>query len=258
MNVLLGISNGLKCIHQKQMIHRDLHTGNILFFANGINFDRNILSISDMGLCGKIDNIDETNVYGVMPYVASEVLRGKSYTQAADIYSFGMIMYFVATGKQPFADRAHDEFLALEICKGIRPEINELGVPKIYVDLMKKCWDLNPGNRPNSIEIYAQFEEINRMQGMLNVTAISNENKTTEINENEITKTNENKITKADGNESIMNINEIIRKAEEFRIANLSSIKNNQLPAYNQYSFTSKLLNPFTKGLSDCLDCQIK
>jgi serine/threonine protein kinase len=243
------------------MVHRDLHTGNILFFANSINFDGNILSISDMGLCGKIDNIDETNVYGVMPYVASEVLRGKSYTQAADIYSFGMIMYFVATGKQPLADRAHDEFLALDICKGIRPEINELGVPKIYVDLMKKCWDLNPGNRPNSIEIYDQFEKINRMRATLNVTAISaisNENKTIEINENEITKANENKITKADGNESIMNISEIIRKAEEYRIANLSSIKNNQLPAYNQYSCTSKLLNPFTNDLSaECLDCKI-
>ncbi|CAB5388509.1 unnamed protein product [Rhizophagus irregularis] len=197
-DVLLGISNGLKNIHQKQMVHRDLHTGNILFFANSINFDENILSISYMGLCGKIDNIDETNVYGVMPYVASEVLRGKSYTQAADIYSFGMIMYFVATGKQPFADRAHDESLALEICEGIRPEINELEVPKIYVDLMKKCWDLNPDNRPNSIEIYDQFIEIIKARDQRYPYAISNENKTTKINENEITKIN----AKAHGYES--------------------------------------------------------
>ena len=50
-----------------------------------------------------------------MPYVAPEVLRGKPYTQAADTYSFGMVMYFVATGKQPFADRTHDQYLALDI-----------------------------------------------------------------------------------------------------------------------------------------------
>ena len=34
---------------------------------------------------------------------------GKLYTQAANIYSFGMVMYFVATGRQPFSDRAHDQ-----------------------------------------------------------------------------------------------------------------------------------------------------
>src|ERR1043165_1243921 len=107
-----------------------------------------------MGLCGKVGNIDVTKIYGVMPYVAPEILRGNPYTQAADIYSFGIIMYFVAIGKQPFADCAHDEILALNICNGIRPEINEPEAPKCYIDLMKKCWDNNPDNRPNATEIF--------------------------------------------------------------------------------------------------------
>jgi serine/threonine protein kinase len=155
INILYNISSGLKEIHQKKIVHRDLHTGNILFFLNDISmFDSNILSISDMGLCGEVDNMDKTKIYGVMPYVAPEVMRGKPYTQAADIYSFGMIMYFAATGKQPFGNRPHDKFLALDLCKGIRPEISEPEAPKCYIDLIKKCWDPNPVNRPNSIEIY--------------------------------------------------------------------------------------------------------
>ncbi|GBB91714.1 hypothetical protein RclHR1_19090001 [Rhizophagus clarus] len=109
--------------------------------------------ISDMGLCRKIDDIDKTSIYRVMPYVAPEVLRGKPYTQAADIYSFGMIKYIVATGKQPFVNCAHNEILALSICNGISPVINDQIAPKCYVDLMKKYWVLNPENRPNSIEI---------------------------------------------------------------------------------------------------------
>ncbi|CAB5321526.1 unnamed protein product [Rhizophagus irregularis] len=143
---------GLKEIHQKQMVHRDFHIGNILI--NNNDYIENIplgIHISDMGLCGEVSNKDETKIYGVMPYVAPEVLRGKPYTQAADIYSFGMVMYVIITGRQPFDDCAHDEKLALQICGGIRPEI-----PKIlelesnrYINLMKKCWDSNPDNRPN-------------------------------------------------------------------------------------------------------------
>ncbi|POG59112.1 kinase-like domain-containing protein [Rhizophagus irregularis DAOM 181602=DAOM 197198] len=107
-----------------------------------------------MGLCGEVGNEDETKIYGVMPYVAPEVLRGKPYTQAADVYSFGMVMYYIITGKQPFENRAHDSLLALDICNGIRPEIPEIPeIPELksnlYIDLMKKCWDSDPDKRPN-------------------------------------------------------------------------------------------------------------
>src|SRR6266498_4865157 len=97
-----------------------------------------------MGSCAEATgNVNKTKIYGVMPYMAPEVLRRKPYTQAADIYSFGMIMYFVATERQPFDYCAHDHHLALDICKGVRPEINEPEAPKCYIDLMKKCLDLN-------------------------------------------------------------------------------------------------------------------
>src|SRR6266496_3160112 len=159
INTLLNISNGLKEIHQKQIVHCDLHTGNILFFINNINiFNDDILSISDMGLCKEVDKIDEKRIYGVMPYVAPEVLRGKPYTRAADIYSFGMIMYFTATGKQPFSNCAHDQELVLNICNGIRPEVKEPEAPKCYINLMKKCWDSNPDNRPDVTEIKKLIE----------------------------------------------------------------------------------------------------
>ncbi|GBC03670.1 hypothetical protein RclHR1_05250006 [Rhizophagus clarus] len=84
IRILITIIKGLKGIHQKQMVHCDFHPGNILFkYIKYIS-----ICISDFGLCGEVGNIDETKIYGVMPYVAPEVLRGKPYTQAADIYSF--------------------------------------------------------------------------------------------------------------------------------------------------------------------------
>jgi serine/threonine protein kinase len=156
IKVLSNIINGLREIHQKKKVHHDFHTGNILFLFSSTSDISGYTRISDMGLCGEVNNIDEEKIYGVMPYVAPEVLRGNRYTQAADIYSFGMVMYFIATGRQPFADRAHDELLALDICEGIRPELNKFEAPEFYIELMKRCWDTNPNNRPNAIEISDQ------------------------------------------------------------------------------------------------------
>jgi serine/threonine protein kinase len=149
LGILINIAYGLKGIHEKQMIHHDFHTGNILFDTPFMKEYSNKTYISDMGLCGEVGNEDKTKIYGIIPYIAPEVLRGKPYTQAADIYSFGMIMYFVATGRQPFDNCAHDHNLVIDICKGVRPELNEPKAPKSYVDLMKKCLDLNQTNRPN-------------------------------------------------------------------------------------------------------------
>ncbi|EXX51179.1 Mkk2p [Rhizophagus irregularis DAOM 197198w] len=211
LKVLNNIINGLKGIHQKQMIHCDFHTGNILFEAISC-FSSNY--ISDMGLCGEIGNIDKKNIYGVMPYIAPELLRGNPYTQAADVYSFSMIMYSVATEIQPFNDRAHDENLALDICKSVRPEINELEIPKCYINLMKRCWDSNPDNRPNVTEIEKSIYNLNL---------------------------------------PLQKDREIYKQfleAESYRKAN----KKRQLSAHPQAFYTSRLLNLFTKDLPKYID----
>jgi serine/threonine protein kinase len=217
LSVLTYIIEGLRKIHQKQMVHHNFHIGNILFMNDECN-----ACISDMGLCRKIDDINETNIYGVMPYVAPEVLKEKSYTQAADIYSFGMIMYVVATGKQPFDDCAHDGILALNIFNGNRPEINEKIAPKCYTDLMKKCWDSNPDNRPNSIEIKDIIELFNNSL--------------------------DQKFKEKD--QQYYEIKEQFEKTQEFRKANFLSTKNNKLTTHKQAVYISQLLNPFTKNLS--------
>jgi serine/threonine protein kinase len=89
------------------MVHRDFHTGNILLllYGNCYPFSGNLISgtyISDMGLCGKVSNIDKTKFYGVMPFVAPEVLKGKPYSQAADIYSFWYDYVFCSNYKTTF------------------------------------------------------------------------------------------------------------------------------------------------------------
>ena len=84
--------------------------------------------------------------------MASEVLRGYQYTKAADIYSFGIIMNEFLSEEIPFNDIPHDHILAVKICKGLRPKISE-DTPKLIADLIMKCWDAKPENRPTAKEL---------------------------------------------------------------------------------------------------------
>ncbi|GBC43040.2 kinase-like domain-containing protein [Rhizophagus irregularis DAOM 181602=DAOM 197198] len=133
-----------------------------------------------------------------------------------------------ATGRQPFSDHAHDKVLALGICSGIRPKLNELEAPNCYVELMERCWDSVPDNRPNAIEIIDIIYSYN--------LGLNGE------------------------------INKQFKEAEEYRKVNISSIEINQSTTHPQASNISRLLNPFTKDLpkcdnnddhSECLDCSI-
>jgi len=80
---LCDVAKGLKDVHEKGLIHRDFHSGNIL--------KGTLWHITDLGLCRPANETDKGKVYGVLPYVAPEVLCGKPYSQTSDIYSFGII-----------------------------------------------------------------------------------------------------------------------------------------------------------------------
>ena len=107
--------------------------------------------IADLGLSVPTDQ-EPSSIIGVLPYIAPEVLNGKPYTIASDIYSFGVLMSVISTGKQPFYNIAHDRNLAFKICEGVRPGFS-INTPKFYIELAYKCMDANPDNRPTAEEI---------------------------------------------------------------------------------------------------------
>ncbi|RGB21462.1 kinase-like domain-containing protein, partial [Rhizophagus diaphanus] len=141
LQLLEDIILGLKIIHESNLVHCDLHDGKILI-------SNNEAYIIDLGLCKPISKLQNPkNVYGILPYIAPEVLRGKPYTPASDIYSFSMIMWEFTSGIPPFDNMEYGCNLSVSICKGERPEIIK-NTPKCYIDLMKRCWDPEPSKRP--------------------------------------------------------------------------------------------------------------
>ncbi|RIB09097.1 kinase-like domain-containing protein [Gigaspora rosea] len=153
---LLFISWELTQIHKAGYIHRDLHSGNILIkeYANGILETY----ISDLGLSrNKEELIKEGEIYGVLPYIAPEVLFGRLCTEKSDIYSFGIIMAEMSTGNPPYYDLEYDVSLAIKICNGLRPTFAE-GTPECYIKLANRCMDADPSKRPSAIDVYKELE----------------------------------------------------------------------------------------------------
>ncbi|CAI2166981.1 9112_t:CDS:2 [Funneliformis geosporum] len=163
----------LQDIHSSGFIHRNLHSGNIL------QTDQGYPKINDLSLSKFIDNKKNQLLYGVLPYVAPEVLRGEEFTSAADVYSFSMIMWEISSGMPLFSNRKHDTQLAIEICNGMRPKIVS-GTPKSFSMLMERCWDSDPLLRPSVQEITAMLFrwhfhlEQNRSIDICNAFMISN------------------------------------------------------------------------------------
>src|SRR6185312_4945740 len=87
IQIAYEIGFALFSIHRENAIHRDLHSGNILFSLINQRFQ-----ISDLGFCGPA-NKPLNSIYGNLPYIAPEVISGKETTSfASDVYSVGMLM----------------------------------------------------------------------------------------------------------------------------------------------------------------------
>jgi len=145
LEILENISYSLHSLHKLDYTHKDLHSGNVLMFKAKS-------TIIDLGLAQLVHDSDPSKICGVLTYMAPEVLIGKEYTFASDIYSFGIIMTEISTGNPPHGNVPHEN-LQLEICKGLRPSVAK-GTPQCYIDLVNQCLDANPEKRPSAEKLY--------------------------------------------------------------------------------------------------------
>jgi serine/threonine protein kinase len=156
IDIIFYIINALSQIHNENSIHRDLHSGNILFSQINQEF-----YISDLGFCGPADK-QLDSIYGNLPYIAPEVIFKRETTFASDIYSIAILMWEVSSGQPPFSNYQHDYHFASKIMNGMRPKIMPK-TPLEYKKLMEQCWHADPTKRPDINYLYNKILEIRKL-----------------------------------------------------------------------------------------------
>jgi serine/threonine protein kinase len=141
------LCSGLLAAHEKGVLHRDLKPANVMLDERGS------LRVMDFGLAGVIDQIADVRS-GTPAYMSPEQLAGKEVTVKSDIYSLGLVLYEVFTGKRPF------EAASLEELKKKQTESSPISMTSQVSDLdpaveniILKCLAADPKDRPASVRV---------------------------------------------------------------------------------------------------------
>jgi serine/threonine protein kinase len=188
LDVMLQVARGLKYLHSKRMVHRDLKSPNILVGPLTAALELEYSSepwlnakLADFGLCKTKNSSSryshQTLNVGTTRWRAPEVFEipqeeidngsmgppdPRAQPYKADVYSFGIVCSEILTGKEPFPDVPFGGLLK-HIRDGRRPELPDRCPPRL-ASLIKRCWELEPRSRPGFPEICRELTYIKGLE----------------------------------------------------------------------------------------------
>ncbi|KAK1313753.1 Serine/threonine-protein kinase CTR1 [Acorus calamus] len=166
--IAMDTAFGMEYLHEKNVVHFDLKSHNLL--VNMKDPQRPVCKIGDLGLSKvKQRTLISGGIRGTIPWMAPELLTGKSdmVTEKVDIYSFGIVMWELLTGEEPYGNMRPEEIIAGIIKGGLRPDVPTWCDPS-WRSLMERCWSSDPKTRPAFSEISKELRGIAASMNIFN------------------------------------------------------------------------------------------
>lgn len=146
--VVIGTVTALAAIHVADVVHRDFKPANVLLAADGPR-------VIDFGIAR--DVLSETTVtsrvFGTPAYMSPEQLRAERVGPAADMFAWGSVVAYAATGKAPFD--APNVMAVVHRIATVEPDL--AGVPGHLLPVLRRCLDKDPGGRPSALQALAKL-----------------------------------------------------------------------------------------------------
>lgn len=147
IGIAVQISQGLESAHNNHIVHRDIKPQNIIISREGK------VKVTDFGIAKAVtSNTITSNAMGSVHYISPEQARGGYSDERSDIYSLGITLYEMLTGKVPFAGDNTVSVALLQI-QGEAAPIRELEpeIPVSVDKIVQKCMQKKPERRYQSV-----------------------------------------------------------------------------------------------------------
>lgn len=155
LQVALDVVNGLRYLHSRGLVHRDIKLKNVLLDGN------NRAKISDLGFC-KPGAMLSGSVVGTPIHMPPELFKG-AYDASIDVYALGIMLWYICSGStrlpQNFERCSSKEALWNAVRRGARPEHLSKFDPRMWA-LMQECWKMEPDERLKLGEIESELSAI--------------------------------------------------------------------------------------------------
>lgn len=150
----IDIARGMRFLHSRQLIHRDLKSLNVLLDAAGN------AKICDFGFSRQHskDQFMTQNI-GTPHWMAPELLGGSvSYDEKIDVYAYGIVLWEILTRKAPYENLEPNQIIGQVLMSDLRPAL-PINTPIKIKELIERCWARDPASRPSFVEIVEIWRE---------------------------------------------------------------------------------------------------